>query len=96
VTTVPGGSGNPEPSYGNDGAMESQHQAFHSSLEISQKTRDSHIPTAPATGCFTERKTKAKKPKCRLHKNLDTTGDSGALLSLCKNLRKFYSIRCRG
>ena len=60
MTTVPGGSGNPEPSYGNDGAMESQHQAFHSSLEISQKTRDSHIPTAPATVALQNEKQKEK------------------------------------
>jgi hypothetical protein len=55
------------------GAMESQHQAFHISLEISQKTRDSHIPTAPATGLFywKRKKTQKEKPN-RLHKNLDT------------------------
>jgi hypothetical protein len=48
-------------SYGNDGAMESQHQAFHSSSEISQKARDPHIPTAPATGCFTGAKKDSKR-----------------------------------
>jgi hypothetical protein len=52
-------------SYGNDGAMESQHQAFQSSLGISQKTRDSHIPTAPATGCFTGAKKDSKRKNRR-------------------------------
>ena len=51
-------------SCGNDGAMESQHQAFHSSLEISQKTRDFHIPTAPAAVVFKEnRRLKIAKPE---------------------------------
>src|SRR3974377_1985627 len=54
---------NSEKSCGNGGAMESQQPAFHSSLGISQKTRDSHIPTAPATGCFTGKKIKSKKRK---------------------------------
>jgi hypothetical protein len=74
-----------EPSYGNDGAVESQHQAFHSSLEISQRTRDSHIPTAPATGCLTERKTKAENTECRLHKNLDTAVAKTAIASLLRD-----------
>jgi len=54
--------------------MESQHRAFHSSLEISQKTRDFHIPTAPATGCFTgtKKESKRKKTEGRLHKSLYT------------------------
>jgi len=44
--------------------MESQHQAFHSSLEISQKTRDFHIPTAPAAIVFKEnRRLKIAKPE---------------------------------
>ena len=63
---------NSEQSCGNDGAMESQHQAFHSSLGISQKMRDSHIPTAPATGCLTGTKKDSKKTEGRLHKSLDT------------------------
>jgi RHS repeat-associated protein len=45
--------------------MESQQQAFHISLEISQKTRDSHIPTAPATGCFTGTKKDSKRQNRR-------------------------------
>jgi hypothetical protein len=52
-------------SYGNDGAMDSQHEAFHISLGISQKTRDSHIPTAPATGCFTGVKKDSKRKNRR-------------------------------
>ena len=51
---------NSEQSCGNGGAMESQHQAFHSSLGISQKTRDSHIPTAPATVVLQNEKQKEK------------------------------------
>jgi hypothetical protein len=45
-------------------SLESQHQAshpFHRSLEISPKTRDFHIPTAPATGCFYWNETELKK-----------------------------------
>ncbi len=48
----------PGESYGNAGAMESleiQEQdfhPFHRSLEISQKARDSHIPTAPTVGVY--------------------------------------------
>ena len=47
-------------------SLESQHRAshpFHISLEISPKTRDSHIPTAPATGCFYWNETGLKKKK---------------------------------
>ena len=45
-------------SCGNDGAMESEESqkqashAFHGSLEISHKTRDSHISTAPMTRLY--------------------------------------------
>ena len=65
---------NSEQSCGNDGAMESQHQASPISLGISQKTRDSHIPTAPATGSVTGTKKDSKNEKTegRLHKSLDT------------------------
>jgi hypothetical protein len=63
-------------------SLESQHQAshpFHRSLGISQKTRDAHIPTAPATGCFYWNETglKKKKTEGRLHKNLDTAAVGG-------------------
>jgi len=69
---------NSEQSCGNGGAMESQQPAFHSSLGISQKTRDSHIPTAPATGCFTGTKKDSKtKNESRLHKSLDTAHQEG-------------------
>ena len=69
---------NSEQSCGNGGAMESQQPAFHSSLGISQKTRDSHIPTAPATGCFTGTKKDSKtKNESRLHKSLDTAWQKG-------------------
>ena len=80
--------GNSEQSCGNDGAMESQHRAFHSSLEISQKTRDFHIPTAPATGCFTgtKKESKRKKTEGRLHKSLYT---ALMTLSLDEFLRRF-------
>ena len=71
---------NSEQSCGNGGAMESQQPAFHSSLGISQKTRDSHIPTAPATGCFTGTKNDSKtKNESRLHKSLDTAEVSPVL-----------------
>ena len=58
-------------------SLESQHRAshtFHRSLGISPKTRDSHIPTAPATDCFYWNETglKKKKNEGRLHRNLDT------------------------
>src|ERR1700675_1140162 len=58
-------------------SLESQHRAshpFHRSLGISPKTRDSHIPTAPATDCFYWNETglEKKKNKGRLHRNLDT------------------------
>ena len=70
---------NSEQSCGNDGAMESQHQAFPISLGISQKTRDSNIPTAPATGSVTGTKkdSKNKKTEGRLHKSLDTACAGG-------------------
>jgi len=56
---------NSEQSCGNGGAMESQQPAFHSSLGISQKTRDSHIPTASGDGLFywNEKRLKSKKTK---------------------------------
>jgi hypothetical protein len=64
-------------------SLESQHRAshpFHSSLEISQTRRDSHIPPAPATDFFTGTKQDSKKEKNegRLHRNLDTTRNIGA------------------
>jgi hypothetical protein len=83
-----------EQSCGNDGAMESQHQAFHISLEISQKTRDSHIPTAPATGCFTGMKKDSKnkkKPKAVYTKVLttpllyDSGNQAGLKTPWCRN-----------
>src|SRR5579863_4126281 len=55
-------------SCGNDGAVESveiQKQdfpSFHSSLEISQRRRDSHIPTAPVTRAVQKWKTKNRFP----------------------------------
>jgi hypothetical protein len=58
-------------SCGNGGAVESveiQKQDFpssHRSLEISQERRDSHIPTAPATGCFTGAKKDSKRKNRR-------------------------------
>src|ERR1700732_4045542 len=42
--------------------------------ESRKKTRDSHIPTAPATGCLTGTKKDSKKTEGRLHKSLDTAG----------------------
>src|ERR1700730_9263706 len=72
---------NSEQSCGNDGAMESQHQAFHSSLGISQKMRDSHIPTAPATGCLTGTKRTQTNPTPVYTKVL--TPPSSPLSSCC-------------
>jgi hypothetical protein len=66
-------------SCGNDGAMESEESqkqashAFHGSLEISHKTRDSHISTAPISLRRKEEITsKNDKSKSHLHKTLDT------------------------
>src|SRR5579862_5830215 len=53
--------------YGNDGAVESVEKqkqlshSFHRPLEISQRRRDSHIPTAPSGGLFSNPKPQDKR-----------------------------------
>jgi len=76
--------------------MESQHRAFHSSLEISQKTRDFHIPTAPATGCFTgtKKESKRKKTEGRLHKSLYTAFELGCLDLFLSCMLLFFLSFC--
>jgi hypothetical protein len=39
-------------------------RSFHDSLGISQKARDSHIPTAPTTMALLRHKRKNKNPDC--------------------------------
>src|SRR5579863_4713985 len=53
--------------YGNGGAVESVEKqkqlshSFHRPLEISQRRRDSHIPTAPSGGLFSNPKPQDKR-----------------------------------
>src|ERR1700724_1692978 len=63
---------NSEQSCGNDGAMESQHQAFHISLGISQKNARFPHSHSSGDGLFDWTKKDSKKTEGRLHKSLDT------------------------
>src|ERR1700730_11178296 len=63
---------NSEQSCGNDGAMESQHQAFHISLGISQKNARFPHSHSSGDGLFDWTKKDSKKTDGRLHKSLDT------------------------
>src|ERR1700732_4304316 len=67
---------NSEQSCGNDGAMESQHQAFHISLGISQKNARFPHSDSSGDGLFDWTKKDSKKTEGRLHKSLDTAAVS--------------------
>src|ERR1700719_3240440 len=79
---------NSEQSCGNDGAMESQHQAFHSSLGISQKNARFPHSHSSGDGLFDWTKKDSKKTEGRLHKSLDTamTREDEATIWNCSSM----------